>query len=141
MNQERREKAIAWIKEEIRSLERAPELNGCQMTPEWAAQLDIMRTCLEAVNLSDFAEFSKQVEREYYAGFSSNTAHIDREAWEPCELCETFDEIICQFSKRTEYDQSTTSKYVEARFCPKCGRPLTEEAWAMLEKRLRVTNP
>ncbi len=34
-------------------------------------------------------------------------AHIDREAWEPCE------------------------------FCPKCGRPLTEEGWAILEKRLR----
>lgn len=49
MNQERREKAIAWLTEEIRSLERAPELNGCPMTPEWAAQLDIMRTCLEAV--------------------------------------------------------------------------------------------
>ena len=49
MNQERREKAIAWLTEEIRSLERAPELNGCPMTPEWAEQLEIMRTCLEAV--------------------------------------------------------------------------------------------
>lgn len=49
MNQERREKAIAWLTEEIRSLERAPELNGCPMTTEWAAQLEIMRTCLEAV--------------------------------------------------------------------------------------------
>lgn len=50
MNQERREKAIAWIKEEIRSLELAPQLNGCPMTPEWSEQLDIMRTCLEAVS-------------------------------------------------------------------------------------------
>lgn len=45
----KKEQAIAWIKEEIRSLERAPELNGCPMTPEWAEQLEIMRTCLEAV--------------------------------------------------------------------------------------------
>ncbi len=60
MNQERREKAITWIKEEIRSLELAPEINGCTMTPEWAAQLDIMRTCLEAVQ-DHFREVTKMV--------------------------------------------------------------------------------
>lgn len=60
MNKERREKAIAWLKDEIRSLERAPELNGCPMTPEWAAQLDIMRTCLEAVQ-DHFREVTKMV--------------------------------------------------------------------------------
>ena len=45
----KKEKAISYITEEIRSLELAPELNGCPMKPEWAEQLDIMRTCLEAV--------------------------------------------------------------------------------------------
>lgn len=65
-------------------------------------------------------------------------AHIDRGAWEPCKLCGTLnDEIMCQFSKKTEYDQSTTSRYARARFCPNCCRPLTEEAWAELEKRVR----
>ena len=65
-------------------------------------------------------------------------AHIDREAWEPCGLCGTLnDEIMCRFSKKTEYDQSTTSRYAMARFCPNCGRPLTEETWAELEKRVR----
>lgn len=65
--------------------------------------------------------------------------HIDRAAWEePCELCGTLnDEIMCQFSKYTAYDQSTTSRYTSAKFCPECGRPLTPEARAMLEKRLR----
>jgi hypothetical protein len=60
MNQERREKAIAWINEEIRSLELAPELNGCQMTQEWATQMEIMRTCLEAVQ-DHFREVTKMV--------------------------------------------------------------------------------
>ena len=65
-------------------------------------------------------------------------AHIDREAWEPCGLCGTLnDEIMCRFSKKTEYDQSTTSRYAMARFCPNCCRPLTEEAWAQLENRVR----
>lgn len=65
-------------------------------------------------------------------------AHIDRDEWEPCGLCGTLnDEIMCKFSKKTEYDQSTTSRYAMARFCPNCGRPLTEEGWAELGKRVR----
>lgn len=45
----KKEKVISYITEEIRSLELAPKINGCTMTQEWAEQLDIMRTCLEAV--------------------------------------------------------------------------------------------
>lgn len=70
--------------------------------------------------------------------YSYSPANIDREAWEPCGLCGTIhDEIMCRFSKKTEYDQSTTSRYAMARFCPNCCRPLTEEGWAELEKRVR----
>lgn len=101
----KKEKAISYITEEIRSLELAPELNGCPMKPEWAEQLDIMRTCLEAVS-------------------AYPPAHIDREAWEPCMLCK---------------NPKSLNLFLEmnCRYCPKCGRPLTEEAWAELEKRLR----
>lgn len=74
----------------------------------------------------------------YFTAYTYPPARIDREAWAPCGLCGTLnDEIMCQFSKRTEYDQSTTSRYEMARFCPNCCRPLTEEAWAELEKRVR----
>lgn len=74
----------------------------------------------------------------YFTAYAYPPAHIDREAWEPCGLCGTLhDEIMCRFSKKTEYDQSTTSRYAMARFCPNCGRPLTEETWAELEKRVR----
>lgn len=145
----KKEQAIAWIKEEIRSLERAPELNGCPMTPEWAAQLDIMRTCLDAVQLSDFAEVSKQAEREYYAGFSSNTAHIDREAWEPCGRCKSCgncNEAGKEMGEKINYAHPCHSclnkdNFKPVAFCRYCGRPLTTESWAMLEKRLRGTNP
>lgn len=53
--------AIAWLKEEIRSLELAPELNGRPMTPEWAEQLEIMRTCLEAVQ-DHFPDSTKMID-------------------------------------------------------------------------------
>lgn len=62
MTSDKREKAIKYLTEEIRSLRMAPEINGCPMTPEWAEQISVMETCLQAV-------------RAY------PPAHIDREAW------------------------------------------------------------
>ena len=51
MTPEKRESAIAWLNDEIRSLRLAPTINGCDMKPEWAEQYDIMQTCLEAVKV------------------------------------------------------------------------------------------
>lgn len=63
---------------------------------------------------------------------------IDREKWKPCKLCGMLnDEITCRFAKFTAYDQSKTVRYTSAKYCPECGRPLTEAAWEELEKRLR----
>lgn len=48
MTPEKRETAIKWLQNEIRSLRLAPTINGCG--PEnWADLLEIMQTCLEAV--------------------------------------------------------------------------------------------
>lgn len=61
-------------------------------------------------------------ERDYgvdWLAYAYPPAHIDREAWEPCELCE---------KQRKVFNED---------FCGNCGRPLTQEAWAELEKRLR----
>lgn len=45
-------------------------------------------------------------------------AHIDREAWELCMWC------------------TLNRQFHENRYCQACGRPLTEEAWAELERRV-----
>lgn len=45
--------------------------------------------------------------------------YLDRSAWEPCMLCAVGD-----------------WRHLEYSFCPHCGRPLTDTAWEMLEKRL-----
>lgn len=48
MTPEKREAAIRWLTDEIRSLRMAPSINGCG--PEnWADLLEIMETCLETV--------------------------------------------------------------------------------------------
>ncbi len=58
MTSDKREKAIKYLTEEIRSLRMAPQINGCG--PEnWAEQLEIMETCLEAVRSVHFADAGK----------------------------------------------------------------------------------
>lgn len=48
MTSEKREKAIKYLTEEIRSLRMAPKINGCG--PEnWAEQMEVMESCMEAV--------------------------------------------------------------------------------------------
>ncbi len=46
---ERIEKAIKFFKEEIIRLRKAPEINGCEMTPEWLEMLQIYNTAVEAL--------------------------------------------------------------------------------------------
>ena len=36
-----------------------------------------------------------------------------------------------------EADDIYEEETEDLNYCPKCGRPLTDEAWAELEKRLR----
>ena len=56
---EKRESAIKWLEWEIRSLKRAPEINGCGPEP-WAEQLEIMETCMEAVKAYPTAHIGRE---------------------------------------------------------------------------------
>lgn len=65
--------------------------------------------------------------------------HIEREAWKGCQLCNKSDYISGSATATTEF---LGGKFLsrckgEFSFCPCCGKPLTESAWAELEKRLR----
>ena len=44
-----KEKARKFITEEIERLKYAPKLNGCEMQPEWAEQLEIFEYFLELI--------------------------------------------------------------------------------------------
>lgn len=69
---------------------------------------------------------------------------IDREKWEPCEHCKYTPDDICRKCQNeicnAEYRYPCTGcndqrRFEAKRFCQNCGRPLTEEAWAELERR------
>lgn len=81
-------------------------------------------------------------------GDACQSLHIDREAWQLCENCKSCSN--CEFSlyDSLEYpccncnvhgtENNPFPSFEPRGFCTFCGRPLTEEAWDKLEKRLGV---
>lgn len=57
----RKEEAIRWLTQELRSLRLAPDINGCDMQHHWQEQIDILETCLEAVRACHIGDTSKMV--------------------------------------------------------------------------------
>lgn len=98
-----------------------------------------------------------------YREYHEQNTRLNREAWEPCEFCRERDrEVyktedypgICDFEVMLDGPYEITvnaynhyTPFTEdicfsfpVLFCPKCSRPLTEEAWKMLEKRIGGVN-
>lgn len=55
---------------------------------------------------------------ERWVAYPCTFAHIDREKWEPCMWC------------------ALNGQFGLNNHCSACGRPLTDEAWAELERRV-----
>lgn len=81
-----------------------------------------------------------------WLAYSYPPAHIDRSKWKPCEHCKSAEYPPQKFGAHQFpvvgneiyfYDTEYGWEGEEIKHCPWCGRPLTEEAWAELERRLR----
>lgn len=70
---------------------------------------------------------------------------INREKWQPCESCESGFCITAEEYHATDLYMCVDPPLIGAygddcaimpiKYCPMCGRPLTEEAWSELERR------
>lgn len=86
------------------------------------------------------------VERDYgtdWIAYSYEPPFVDRSAWEPCEFCGKADFGEFGFEISKHYAKIVCAlgswrfpKNERFNFCPKCGCPLTDSAWDMLERRL-----
>lgn len=80
----------------------------------------------------------------------TNPTHINREAWGPCEFCGewigeecTPKEDACYrmyagFCKQVAVDDFWEDETEDLRYCPMCGRPLTDEAVDMVIERMEA---
>lgn len=59
--------------------------------------------------------------------------HIDRSKWEYCLTCRDLQYLPHEMCADVKMPGGSE---IGASFCPWCGRPLTEEAWAELERRV-----
>lgn len=88
MKNEAKERTIRWLTEEVRSLRLAPTVNGCE-PDNWAEQLEVMETCLEAVtNITDLivrAEAAEKLRDEE----KQHRIHAERER-------DAYKEMICK---------------------------------------------
>lgn len=117
------------------TLEQLREMDG---QPVWLKIAGGVWGIVDRLNDCVVTSLAEDIGLNALAGLAYAYPQIDREKWKPCELCGMLnDEITCRFAKFTAYDQSKTVRYTSAKFCPECGRPLTEAAWEELEKRLR----
>lgn len=79
-----------------------------------------------------------------WTAYAYQTAHIDLEKW-TAEWKEYGGADAgfhyCSKCKRQAFSYDDGEEVVEvlSNFCPWCGRPLTDEAWAELAKRIGVT--
>ncbi len=76
-----------------------------------------------------------------WLAYSYPPAHIDRSEWEGCRKCRScwtcksaIEPVRAENSKCFVCED--LSNYEPLNFCPHCGRPLTEEAWVELERRV-----
>ena len=122
------------------TLEQLREMNG---QPVWVKVIDtrfneenqwaICNAEYQMVTLKDGFKL-------FFCGYGLNwlayaypPAHIDREAWKECPWCKSEYTVIDD-----DFGQPVHPNTI--KFCWNCGRPLTEEAWDELEKRIYQKN-
>lgn len=71
---------------------------------------------------------------------ASPPAHIDRRAWTAEWIYPENEWNLPRCSKCGCNSKDATHGH-KNNFCPKCGRAMTPEAWAELERRLRLSKP
>lgn len=86
-----------------------------------------------------------QVEGSELTIYPYPPAHIDRSKWEECKYCKTCWTCKSMVSPSRAintkcFSCENLSNHEPLNFCPHCGRPLTEEAWVELERRLKGEN-
>lgn len=85
-----------------------------------------------------YTDFHQEVCKMAVAALRAQPAKLDRSRWEGCEWCENTGAVIIE--QHHAFRSKRKRGSAVAIYCPSCGKPLTEDAWAELERRIRGYN-
>lgn len=82
---------------------------------------------------------------ETWLAYACEPPRLDRSAWKPCAKCRSCRSCIHVVESMNDSTGACfwcdhMNQFKPMNFCSNCGRPLTDAAWEMLEKRLRGGN-
>lgn len=100
--------------------------------------------------MSDHKKFTDEeldaIWKQMLESKSTELIHLNRSAWESCPQCEDYYSYKCcmncgflgsSYNKEPCKLCECASRWAPSHnFCPNCGKPLTDEAWNILEERL-----
>ena len=118
MKLEKLKKALKDVNDEIRSLELAPTINGCEMTEDWKEMLEINRTIKEVLE-KEFKHIDMMVEPEEYVKISDLLAYCEQTA----KICENLREMSAYYNitentpTRRIVDFAVAEEYFGKEFC------------------------
>lgn len=108
----------------IKALSAQTDFNGTYVNIAWLKQVEAERDALKAAQAP---------------------VKLDRSSWKGCVLCDgakiVYGENVAAYLGRTEDGEHEAYAYaseceMDFDYCPICGKPITEEAWAELERRI-----
>lgn len=128
------------------------ELRKMDGKPVWILRMEddsgwwaIVRLGNDRANTEYGAYFMLSEYGKTWLAYAYEPTRIDRSAWEPCAYCGDYSGKCCANcwnGGKQAYQEPCKSCYCASKwkpkenFCPECGRPMTDAAWEMLEKRL-----
>lgn len=111
--------AIKFFEEEITRLENAPKINGCEMTDEWAEQIEICKTAKSAIE----KQIPKKLKKVTWIFKNKNDMRLATES----DVLTKDNHITINHCPCCD-EQSTVVKYLSPPrydlYCRKCGQAL-----------------
>lgn len=92
---------------------------------------------MESHRIGEYPHIKLKTAIEMAIAALSDREFLDRSRWDGCEWC--YDEIPFDsddMELELQHPLEDEPRMVRPQFCPMCGRPLGEQAWSELERRL-----
>lgn len=118
-------------KEELLTLKQIEEMNIGE--PVWVVKRPVHGKLVSVREAKEIIDKKDESDADEWVAYSVVPAAIKREMFQPCEYCGKevhIGKIVENLCKRR------TKNANAIQFCPMCGRPRTEKAWKLLEKRV-----